>query len=114
MKKSFEKMSREERAELIRPLIEGGMSFGAVAKKFGVERGLVAGICRDYDIHSKYEPGFNNLPKSSSGVVLKLAVTEAEQCEAMVDSHRCASVKMTDSRFCALPTHQALEQRRLR
>ena len=111
-KKSFLKLPRAEQAKVIRPLMEAGGSYGSVAKKFGVKRGRIAGICRDYDIKTTRSAGFEELPKSSSGRVLKLAPPGPTQCEAKVDGHQCAYLKEPDSRYCGLPQHQALEKRR--
>ncbi|MDO8513970.1 MAG: hypothetical protein Q7S50_00290 [bacterium] len=111
-KKPFLKLTRKEQADVVRPLMEDGGSYGSVAKKFAVGRGRIMGICRDYGIDSKRSAGFEELPKSSSGVVLRLAVIESRQCEAKADGHQCAYVKEPNSRYCALPVHQALEKRR--
>ena len=97
---------------MLRRFMETGGSYGSGAKKFGVKRGRIAGICRDYDIKTTRSAGFEELPKSSSGRVLKLAPPGPTQCEAKVDGHQCAYLKEPDSRYCGLPQHQALEKRR--
>ena len=111
MKKSFPKLSRDEQAEVVRPLMEAGDSYSSVANKLGVKRGRIAGICRDYNIKTTRSAGFAELPKSSSGVVLRLAASEATQCIARVGSRQCWFVKEPGSGYCALPAHQALEKR---
>jgi hypothetical protein len=112
MRKSFEEMSRAERAVVVRELMEAGSSYGKAAHTLETTKGAVAGICRDYDIPSKNPPGFDALPKSSSGVVLKLSPPGPTQCEARVDGYQCAYLKESDSDYCGLPTHQALAKKR--
>ncbi|HUO49988.1 MAG TPA: hypothetical protein VMU25_00200 [Candidatus Paceibacterota bacterium] len=108
----FARMSRAERAKIIRTLMEGGGSYTKLARLFGVNKGVIAGICRDYKIPSKHLPGFGHVQKSSSGVPLRLAVSEEHQCTAFVDGHRCGYQKVFGSEYCGLPQHQALAKRR--
>ena len=112
MKKSFLLLPRADQAEIIRPFMENGGSYGSVAKQLKVKRGRIAGICRDYGILSKNPSGFEALPKSSSGLVLKLAPPGPTQCEAKDDrGYQCAFVKEADSHYCGLPQHRKLERR---
>lgn len=114
MKKPFLKMTRDEQADIIRGLMEAGHSYASAAIEVGLNkkrRGLIAGICRDYDIKTTRSAGFEDLPKSSSGVVLRLAGSESTQCRAKARGHQCSYVRVEDSEYCALPAHQALEKR---
>jgi len=113
MQKPFLKLSRDEQADVVRPLIADGGSYGSVAKRLRVKRGRIAGICRDYDIKTTHSAGCADLPKSDSGAVLRLAVIEARQCIAD-DGHRCAFEKQPGSDYCGLRQHQALEKKRRR
>jgi len=114
MKKAFLKLSRDEQAKIVRPLMEeDGGSYGSVAKKLHVKRGRIAGICRDYGILTTRSAGFSELPKSSSGRILKLAPPGPTQCEAKdEEEHQCAFLKEPGSDYCALPAHQALAKGR--
>lgn len=112
---TFLKLTRKEQADVIRPLMEAGGSYGSVAVQFGVLRGRIAGVCRDYDIHTTRSVGFEELPKSSSGLVLKLAPSVQTQCIAKDEKgYRCAYLKESDSEYCALPAHQVLEKGRVK
>ena len=107
--------SRKEQAAVVRPLIEAGGSYGSVAVQLGVKRGRIAGICRDHDILTTRSAGFDELPKSSSGRVLKLAPPGSSQCIARdANRYQCAYVKELGSDYCALPAHQALAKRSAR
>jgi hypothetical protein len=108
----FATMSRDEQAAAIRPHMAAGGSYTSLSKRFAVGVGRIAGICRDYDIPSTHPPGFSHVRKSTSGAVLRFAVSEADQCEADVDGHRCGYVRVLGSRYCPLPQHQALEKKR--
>lgn len=111
-KKSFLLLSRDEQADVVRPLMKDGGSYGSVAKKFNVGRGRIMGICRDFDIPSKNPSGFEALPKSSSGRVLKLSPPGPTQCEAKDEKgFQCAFVKESEH-YCGLPAHQKLERGR--
>ena len=113
MTSSFLKLSRGEQADIVRPLMEAGGSYGSVAKELGVKRGRIAGICRDHYIRTKRSAGFEELPKSSSGRVLKLAPPGPTQCVAKDEKgHQCAFLKDPDSDYCGLPAHQALAKKR--
>jgi len=112
MKKPFLKLSRPEQADVVRPLMEAGESYGSVAKEFGVKRGRIAGICRDYGIKTTRSAGFEELPKSSSGYVLRLAKTEETRCKATVHGMLCRYEREPDSDYCARPEHQALDEGR--
>lgn len=114
-KNPFLLLPREDQATTIRPFIEQGGSYGSVAVRFGVKRGRIAGICRDYGILTTRSAGFEELAKSSSGRVLKLAPPGSSQCIARDDKgYQCAFLKEHDSDYCGLPAHRALAKRRAR
>lgn len=102
-KQEFVDLSRDEQAKLVRPLMEKGGSYGSIAKKFGVKRGRIAGICRDYDIPSKHQPNFeraNELQEEQRKERPLLAAHESVQCVAPVNGNRCGYRKAPGSEYC--------------
>lgn len=101
-KNIFLDLSRREQADIVRLEMKGGGSFGSVAAKYGVKRGRIAGICRDFNIATQ---------RSAKRPPLKLAVNEASQCVARTNGSRCAYEKQPGSEYCGRPEHQALSRR---
>jgi hypothetical protein len=111
---AFANMTRDERSKAVARLIEAGYSDKMVAIRFGSTKNTIVGIRRDYDIKANFRPGFKDVPRSSSGVVLRLG-SPWNQCEAVgEDRLRCAYEPMPGSRYCALPQHQALAKQKER
>jgi len=116
MKKPFQKWSLGKQVSTVRRLMKDGHSNKSAAKELGVKPGVIAGIRWRNKIPSTHPPafevGFTKLAKSAGGRVLKLAPPGPTQCEANVDGHRCAYLKVLGSDYCGLPTHQALAKKK--
>ena len=111
-KKMFSELSRDEQAEIVRNLMERGGSYGLIAKKYGVKRGRIAGICRDYHIPSKHEPNFERANRLREERLVQenrqqrsqprppLAAHETVQCVAHSNGNRCGYRKAPGSEYC--------------
>src|SRR3989338_7707504 len=54
MKRKYQKLTRDELADVVRALMADGGSYSSVADDLGTTRGMVAGICRDNHIPSTH------------------------------------------------------------
>lgn len=107
-KPDFELLSRDERAPVVRALMEQGHSNNTAARAVRTTRGTIVALRRDYGIPSTH-PGRNRPPRRSEpkrpkkpkGPKGQVAASEAKQCVMMVDRHRCAYEK-TDGDYCWL------------
>ncbi|HEY4524793.1 MAG TPA: hypothetical protein VJL39_00325 [Candidatus Paceibacterota bacterium] len=54
MKRKYQKLTRDELADVVRALMADGGSYSSVADDLGTTRGMVAGICRDKHIPSTH------------------------------------------------------------
>ncbi len=133
MAKTFEAMSREERIELVRKEMKiPGNSNKKVAKKYGVNPGVIAGIR-----HREKIPSTNKVPSMGKPQVeqppapstpleepsgraypvrpkFKLAASEKTQCKAYTDGTQCGYERLPGSEYCGMPQHQAQEQKMAR
>src|SRR3990167_8575905 len=132
MKRKYQKLTRDELADVVRALMADGGSYSSVADDLGTTRGMVAGICRDKHIPSthsnsrgpKAKPAGEKrerkakAPKPPVQTVTtpaaasqarppRLAASEFTRCKApKVDSRPCEYARMDNSDFC--PHHQHL------
>ena len=54
MKRKYQKLTRDELADVVRALMVDGGSYSSVADDLGTTKGMVAGICRDKHIPSTH------------------------------------------------------------
>ena len=54
MKRKYQKLTRDELADVVRALMADGGSYSSVADDLGTTKGMVAGICRDKHIPSTH------------------------------------------------------------
>lgn len=133
-KKLYENMTPDEQESAVRRIMEAGGSNRSAATQLGTTRGTIARIRRVKGIPSKNKPGFADVQKSSSGVLLprtpaKLprvrkpktpaplpvpglmeAKSEASRCE--YEGAYCPYEAEAGSRFCPLHDQETEERAR--
>jgi hypothetical protein len=100
------KTTRERLIEEVKRLMAAGGSYASTARSLGVNKGVVAGICRDYHIPSRNPPPrfARALRPQRARVSYQLAESEAHQCTHRSDGQRCAYRAVGESGRC--PFHQ--------
>ncbi len=125
---TYKKLKEPKREKEVRRLMEAGGSNRSVAKALGTKHNTIASYRYRKNIPSTHDaPPMGRrrdtkivrssvmsatTKQSTPPLKLRLPASEAQRCLAKNNSgQQCHFVREEDSKYCALPQHQALEQK---